>query len=104
MIDEHNNKEREIETTIFQGFSISLIFFLIYIGEVFNKVSETNLLVISLIFIDDLKFIALGSLVKVEIVKTLEKVGKKVIKWEKQNKVIYIILKTEVVLFSKSYQ
>lgn len=53
-------------------------FFLIYISEVFNKLAETSSLVISLFIIDDLSFIALGSLIKM-IVKAFEKFAIKII-------------------------
>ena len=82
VIDGHNNKEREIETGIPQGFPVSPILFLIYISGVFNKVSETSPLVTSLSFINDLGFIASGSSVK-EMIKALEKVAKEVIEWGK---------------------
>ena len=81
---------------------MSLIFFFIYISRVFNKVSETSSLVISLSFIDDLGFIVSGNSVK-KIVKTFEKFAKDVIKWEKLNVVIYNMSKIEIVLFSKSH-
>lgn len=57
---------------------MSLIFFLIYINKVLNKILEISSLVISLSFIDDLGFIVLGSLKK-DIIKVLEKIAKKVI-------------------------
>ena len=43
VIDGHDNKEKEIETGIPQGFPVSPILFLIYISGVFNKISETSL-------------------------------------------------------------
>lgn len=58
---------------------MSPILFLIYISRVFNKVSETNLLVTSLLFVNDLVFIAAGSLVK-EVVKILEKIAQTILK------------------------
>lgn len=70
----HDNEEKEIETGIQQGFPVSPLLFLIYISGVFNKVSETNPLVISLYFVDDVGFIASGSSVK-ELVKTLKKIA-----------------------------
>ena len=72
VIDGHDNKEKEIETGIPQGSPVSPILFLIYISGVFNKVLEANPGVISLSFVDDLGFIALGSSVK-EVVKPLKK-------------------------------
>lgn len=81
---------------------MSSILFFIYISGVFNEVLETRTMLTSLFFVDDLGFIASGSEVK-EVVKTLEKVAKKLIEWERQNTVTYNMSKTKVVLFSKSY-
>ena len=64
VIDGHENKEREIKTGIPQGSPVSPILFLIYISGVFDTVTEASPSVISLSFIDDLGFIASGSLVK----------------------------------------
>ena len=85
----HDNKEKEIKTGIQQGSPVSPILFLIYISGVFNKVSETNPLVISLSFVDDLGFVASGSFVK-ELVKTLEKVAQAVLEWGMLNSVTYV--------------
>ncbi len=103
VIDGHDNKERDIETGIPQGFPVSPIFFLIYISGVFNKVVETSPLVTSLSFVDDLGFIASGSSVK-EVVKSLEEVAHTVLEWGLLNAVTYDTSKTEAVLFSKSHQ
>lgn len=78
IIDGYDNKETKIETGIFYGSLVLPIFFLIYISDVFNKVSKTSPIVTTLSVVDDLGFIALGNLVK-EIVKALEKVIKEVI-------------------------
>lgn len=78
VIDGYDNEEIEIGTRISQDSPISLIFFLIYISEVLNKVAETSPLVISLTFINDLGFIALARSVK-KIVIVLEKVTQEVI-------------------------
>ena len=103
IIDGHENKEREIETGIPQGSPASPILFLIYISGVFDSVSESCLLVTSLSFVDELGFIASGSLVK-DIVLTLEKVAKTVLQWSSANAVTYDTAKTEAILFSKSYR
>ena len=100
VIDEYDNNKREIVTGIPSGSPVSPILFLIYISGVSNKVSETSPLIISLFFVHDLGFIALGSLVK-KVVKTLEKAAKAVLKWERLNAVIYDTSKTEAVLFFK---
>ncbi len=103
VIDGHDNKEKEIQTGIPQGSPVSPILFLIYISGVFDKVFETNPLVTSLSFVDDLGFIAAGSSVK-EVAKTLENVVQVVLKWGKLNAVTYDVSKTEAVLFSKSHR
>ena len=72
VIYRHDKEKKEIETEICQGYPVSPILFLIYISCIFNKVSKTNFLVISLLFVDDLGFIALDSLVK----RVLKIVGK----------------------------
>ncbi len=79
VIDEHDNKEKKIGIGIPQGSPVSSVLFLIYMNRVLNKVLKTNPLVISLLFIYDLEFIVLGSLVK-EIVKTLGKVAQAILK------------------------
>lgn len=67
VIEKHKNKERDIENKTPQCSPISIIFFLIYMSRVFNKVSQTIFLVMSLSFNNELKFIALGSSVKEKI-------------------------------------
>lgn len=67
----------------------------------FNKVLEISPWVMSLFFIDDLRFIALGSSVK-EVVKALENFVKVIIKLGEQNTVTYNISKKKAVFFSKS--
>lgn len=64
VINKHDNKEREIKTCILQELPVSLILFLIYISRVFYKLRKNNPAVISLLFVDDLGFIAFGTLVK----------------------------------------
>ena len=103
MIDGHDNKERAIETGIPQGSPVSPILFLIYISGVFDSVTETSPDIMSLLFVDDLGFIASGYSVK-EITKALEKVAQTVIQWGKSNAVTYDIAKTEAAIFSKSHR
>lgn len=98
MIDTNNNKEIDIETRTFQSFLISQNLFLISISRVFNKISKTSPLVISLLFVDNLGFIALGSFIK-GIGKVFEKVIKEILKWKKQNTVIYNTSKSKAVIF-----
>ena len=95
VIDGHESRERKIETGIPHGSPVSPILFLIYISGVFDQVTKTCPLVTSLSFIDDLGFIASGSLVK-EVGKALEKVVKTVIEWGSRNAVTYDTSKTEV--------
>lgn len=78
VIDKYDNKEKKIKTRIPLGSLMLFIFFLIYIIKVFNKVLETSFLVTLLSFIDNLGFIALGSLVK-KIVIAFKKIAKEVI-------------------------
>ena len=101
IIDRHANQEKRIETGIPKGSPISPILFLIYISRVFGQVEENLPGVVSLSFINDLGFIALGTSMK-EIAKTLKKVSKVVLQWGKENAVIYNTGKTELVLFSKA--
>lgn len=79
------------------------IFFLIYISGVFDSVSESYLPVISLSFVDDIRFIASGSSVK-DIVLAFEKVAKTVLEWGSANAVTYDKTKTKAILFSKSHR
>lgn len=72
VINGYDNKKK-IETGIFQGFLVSPILFFIYISGVFDKMLNTNPLVTSLLFINDLRFIVASSLLK-EIARTLKKV------------------------------
>lgn len=64
VIGGYENNGREIETDILQGSPALPILFLIYISRVFDLVLESCLLVISLLFIDDLGFITSGFSVK----------------------------------------
>lgn len=61
---------------------------------------KTSLLITLLFFVNDLGFIALGSLIK-EIVKVFKKIDKKVIVWEILNVLTYNISKIEAVFFSR---
>lgn len=79
-----------------------LIFFLIYINRIFEAVIKNNLIVTFLLFINDLKFIVPKILVQ-KIFKMLEMVVLSVLWWGFINVVIYNILKTKAVLFSKSH-
>lgn len=103
VIDGHDNRERSIETRIPQGSPVFPILFLIYISGVFQQVTESIPAITSLSFVDDLGFIAAGSLVK-ELAKTLGQVAQVVLDWRKSNTVTYDIAKTEAVLFSKSHR
>ena len=100
IIDGHANQEEIIETEILQRSFVSPIFFLICISGVFDQVEENLPRVVLLSFIDDLGVIASGASVK-EIAKTLEKINKVVLKWNKKNAVTYNTGKTKLVFFSK---
>lgn len=67
-INKYNNKKINIKTQILQDSPKLLLFFLIYISNIFNKVLEKNFLVILLLFVNELRLIALGNSV-VEIIK-----------------------------------
>lgn len=76
--------------------------FLIYISKVFDKVTKVNLHIISLSFVDDLRFIAFGYSIKA-IIKALEKVPQIVFEWGNANIMTYDIAEMETVIFSKSH-
>ena len=103
VIDGHDSPERSIETGIPQGSPVSPILFLIYISGVFDEVAEVVPDIMSLLFVDDLGFVASGHSIK-DIVKALEKVAQTVVGWGIANVVTYDIAKTEVVLFSRSHR
>lgn len=56
----------------------------------------------SLLFVDNLGFIASGHSIK-DIVKVLEKVAQAAVEWGNANAVTYDIAKTEAVIFSRSH-
>ena len=58
VIDGHDNKERNIETGIPLSSPVSQILFLICISGVFDAVIKNNPTVTSLLFVDNLGFIA----------------------------------------------
>ncbi len=103
VIDGYDNKEREIKTGIPQGSPILPILFFIYVNGVFDAVTEDNLMVTSLSFVDDLRFIASETSVK-KIARTLETVARTVLEWGVTNAVTYNTSKTETVLLSKSHR
>ena len=73
MINGYNNSEKNVETGIPQELPVSLILFLIYISRVFEQVKKELPKIVSLLFLDDLGFIASRMSVK-KIAKALEKV------------------------------
>lgn len=87
-----------METGIPQGSPVSPILFLIYISEVFEAVKKNVPEITSLLFMDNLGFLASGNFIQ-EIATTLEKMGKIVIKWGLANVVTYDIAKMEAILF-----
>lgn len=65
---------------------ISPILFLIYSSKVFNIVTENNLTVISLSFVDDLRFISSSKFFK-QITQTLGIVAITILDWVSKNAV-----------------
>lgn len=61
IINKYNNKESNVKTEIPQDFLVSPIFFLLYISNIFNKVSKKTPLITFLLLIYGLGFIVLGS-------------------------------------------
>lgn len=102
IINKHDNKKKEIKTGIPQGLPISLILFLIYISRIYDVIEENNPTVTSLLFVDDLGFIASSNSIK-EISQALGKVASTVLHWGSINAVTYDTSKTKSVLFSKSH-
>lgn len=103
IIDEHKNKEREIETDILKGSLVAPILFLKYISRVFDSILQSCISITLLLFFDDLGFIALGSLVK-DIVSSLRKIAEMILEWGKINVVTYDTAKIEAILFFYSHR
>lgn len=78
MIDGHKNLENDVETGIFQRLLVFLILFLIYISRVFKQVEKELSEMVSLLFINDLNFIASKMSTK-GIAKSLKKVNNSII-------------------------
>ena len=70
-IDKYNHKKSNIETGIPQDLRVLPILFLIYISMVFEVITDNIPIITSLLFVDDLGFIALGTSIQ-EISKKLE--------------------------------
>ena len=98
IINSHNNHKKVVKLKIPQGSLISSILFLIYINNVFKQFEKKLLGIVSLLFVDFLQSITSRLLVK-KMAKTVKKVGKIVLNWEKKNVVIYNIAKTVQVIF-----
>lgn len=64
VIDGYKNPENDVETGIPQGSPVSPVLFLIYISGVFEQVEKELPEIVSLSFLNDLGFIALGTSVK----------------------------------------
>lgn len=79
VINGHDNKEQGIETKIPQRSSVSPILFLIYISGIFDKVAEFSPAVMSLLFMDNLNFIASRYLIK-KLAKIPGKVARAMLK------------------------
>lgn len=76
---------------------------LIYIGGIFNTVTEISPLVISSSFVNNPRLIVSETLVK-KIVQTSETVVITVLKWDSINAVTYDAIIIEFVMFSKSHR
>lgn len=96
VIDKHNNKKRDIKIEISQSLPALQICFLIYINRVFEAVIKNNPTVISLLFLDNLKFIVSKNSVQ-ETSKTLEIVASSVFWKGLTNVIIYNISKTKAI-------
>ena len=103
VINGHNDKERDIKIGIPQDLPVLSILFLIYIGGIFEAITENNPTVTSLSFVYDLGFIASGTSVQ-EISKKLKTMALSVFRWGLTNAVTYNTSKTEAILFSKSHR
>lgn len=64
IIDRYKNLRRDIKTGILQDFPVSSILFLIYIIGVFDTVTATSAEVTSVLFMDDLGFLARSNSIK----------------------------------------
>lgn len=85
-----------------QGLLIFLILFFIYISRIFEQIEKLLLEVISLLFIDNLRFIISKKSVK-KIAKSLEKITKIILKWREENAMTYNMAKTKLILFFYTY-
>lgn len=95
------NQENKDETGILQAFPVLPILFLIYISGVFERVETEVSRIVSLLFVDNLGFIAFGISVK-QIAKALEKVSKLVLEWGAKSAVTYNTARTELVFIFSS--
>lgn len=79
---------------------VSLILFLIYLSEMFIEVKKTTSEIISLFFVNDLRFIVEEEFAT-EIAITLKTMNEAVIRWNLKNVINYDVNKTKTVLFIK---
>ncbi len=101
VIDGHVNSEKDAETGIPWGSPVSPILFLIYISGVFDTVSTTSPQTISVSFMDDLGFLVSGDSIQ-EVATSLKKIGEFIFRWGLANVVIFDIVKTEAISFSRA--
>ncbi len=101
VIDGYINLKKEVKMGILQELPVSQILFFIYISRVFDVVSMISLKTMSILFMDDLGFLASENPIQ-EVVFSLEKISETVLRWGFFNAIIYDIAKIKTILFSKA--
>ena len=98
MLDDFLCSEQQTNSKLSQNSSISLIFFVIYINEVFEsiekKISEAH----TLFFVNDIEIVISRSSVK-QVCDRLQKAVKTVKKWDWAHVTQFDIVKTEAMFF-----
>lgn len=101
IINRHKNSERDVETSILEDSPVSPILFFMYISGVFDTVIAISLEVTSILFMDNLGFLASNNSIK-KVTTSLETTEETVLKWRLSNAITYNIIKTEAILFFKA--